>query len=100
MRIEVREEPITTLEEYASIPIAFEVDTILDIRLMGNGLGGVVLTDRPLGIPYVKDYDSINGEKPTQWAKRFDMSNWVSFAAWAGGLRVGGAVVAFSTPGL
>ena len=31
MRIEVREEPITTLEDYASIPIAFEVGSILDV---------------------------------------------------------------------
>jgi ribosomal protein S18 acetylase RimI-like enzyme len=100
MKIEIGEEPITTLEEYASIPIAFEVNSILDVRPRGNGLGEFVLTDRPLDIPYVKDYDSINGDEPAQWAMRFDISNWVLFTARAEGRRIGGAVVAFSTPSL
>ena len=89
-----------TLEEYASIPIAFEVGSILDVMTTANGLGEFVLTQRLLDVPYVKDYDSINEEEPAQWARRFDMSNWVLFAARAEGRRVGGAVVAFSTPGL
>ena len=75
MEIEVREEPLTTLEEYASISIAFKVGSMLDVGPMGDGLCEFVLTERPLDIPYVKDYDSINGEEPAQWAKRFDMSN-------------------------
>ena len=100
MRIEVREEPITTLDEYASIPIAFEVGSILDVRAMANGLGEFVLTEQPLDVPYVKDYDSINGEEPAQWPRRFDLSNWVLFVARSEGGRVGGAVVALSTPGL
>src|SRR5882672_953779 len=100
MRIEVREEPIITLDEYASIPIAFEVGSVLHVMATTNGLGEFVLTERPLEVPYVKDYDSINEEGPTQWARQFDMSNWVLFAARAEGRRVGGAVVAFGTPGL
>jgi ribosomal protein S18 acetylase RimI-like enzyme len=100
MLVEVREDPITTLEEYASIPIAFEISSILDVRATGSGLAEFLLTEQQLDVPYIKDYDSINGEQPSQWAKRFDLSNWVLFSAWANGLRVGGAVVAFSTPGL
>ena len=100
MKVEVREESVTTLEEYANIPIAFEVTSILDVGATGNVVGEFVLTERPLAAPYIKDYDSINGEKPTQWGRRFDLSNWGLFAAWAGGCRVGGAVVAFSTPGV
>jgi GNAT superfamily N-acetyltransferase len=100
MRIAVKEEPITTLEEYASIPIAFEVGSILDVMVTANGLGEFALKERPLDIPYIKDYDSANEEEPGRWATRFDMSNWVLFAARAEGRRVGGAVVAFSTPGL
>lgn len=100
MRVEVGEEPITILEEYASIPIAFEVGSILDVMITANGLGEFVLTERPLDVPYVKDYDSINEEQPAQWARRFDMSNWVLLVARAEGRRVGGAVVAFNTPGL
>ena len=100
MRVEVSEEPMTALEEYASIPIAFEVGSILDVRPAGNGPCEFVLTERHLDLPYVKDYDSINGEGPTQWARQFDLSSWGLFTARAGGRLVGGAVVAFSTPGL
>ena len=88
MRIEVSEEPITTLDEYASIPIAFEVGSILDVRTMANGLGEFVLTEQPLDVPYVKDYDSINDEEPAQWPRRFDMSNWVLLVARSEGGRV------------
>jgi GNAT superfamily N-acetyltransferase len=100
MRIEVREEPITTIDEYASIPIAFEVSSILHVMATANGPGEFVLTERPLDAPYIKDYDSINGEEPAQWARRFDLSNWVLFTARVEGDRIGGAVVAFNTPGL
>lgn len=65
-----------------------------------NGPGEFVLTERRLDVPYLKDYDSINGEEPAQWARRFDMSNWVLFTARVEGDRIGGAVVAFNTPGL
>jgi hypothetical protein len=81
MRVEVREESLMGLEEYASISIAFEVSSILDVRATGDGLDEFVLTERCLAVPYVKDYDSIKGEKPTQWERRFDMSNWVLFGA-------------------
>jgi GNAT superfamily N-acetyltransferase len=100
MRIEVRDEPITSLGEYASIPIAFEVGSILHVQASPNGLGEFLLTEQHLDSPYVKDYDSIDGEGPAQWARGFDMSNWALFAARAAGRRVGGAVVAFGTPGL
>src|SRR4030095_3717676 len=100
MRIEGIEEPITSLGEYASIPIAFEVGSILQVQASPNGLGEFLLTEQHLDAPYVKDYDSIDGEGPSQWAKGFDMSTWALFAARAAGRRVGGAAVAFGTPGL
>jgi GNAT superfamily N-acetyltransferase len=99
MKVEIKEEPVTSLEEYASIPIAFEVGSVLDVSATSNGLE-YKLTERRLDWPYIKDYDAIDGEHPSTWARRFDLSNWVLFAAWAEGRRVGGAVVAFSTPGL
>jgi GNAT superfamily N-acetyltransferase len=100
MRVEVIQEPITALEEYAGIPIAFEVELVLDVADPGNSLGEFVLTERRLDVPYVKDYDAINGENPAQWARRYDVSNWGLLAARVAGRRVGGAVVAFNTPGL
>lgn len=100
MRVEVIEEPITTLAEYTSVPIAFEVGRVFDIADPGKGVGEFILTERRLDVPYVKDYDAINGENPEQWARRFDVSNWGLFAARVVGRRIGGTVVAFNTPGL
>ena len=96
MRVEVVEEPITALEEYTGIPTAFEVALILDVVASCNGTGEFVLTERRVDVPYVKDYDAINGENPAQWATRFDVSNWALFAARVEGQRIGGAVVAFN----
>ena len=73
MKIAVREESITTLEEYASISIAFEVGSILDVIATANGLGEFVLTERSLDVPYVKDYDLIDGAEPFRWAMQFDL---------------------------
>jgi GNAT superfamily N-acetyltransferase len=100
MRVEVNEQPLTSLEEYADVPIAFEVSMVLDVAEQGEPLCEFVLTERRLDLPYVKNYDAIDGEQPHQWAKRFDISNWGVFMARVEGQRVGGAVVAFNTPGL
>jgi GNAT superfamily N-acetyltransferase len=100
MRVEVVEEPLTGLEQYGDISIAFEVSAVLEVAGPGAGLGGFVLTERGVDAPYVKDYDAVEGEEPARWAERFDVSNWGLLAARAGGRRVGGAVVAFDTPGL
>jgi GNAT superfamily N-acetyltransferase len=48
----------------------------------------------------VKDYDAIDGEGPATWARRFDLFNWGLLVARKDGLRVGGAVVAFNSPGV
>lgn len=100
MRIEVSEDTVTNFGDYASIPIAFEVSSVLDVTEACDGIRWFVLTERRLSTPYVKDYDAIEGEHPTRWPTRFDVSNWVVFTARTGGLRVGGAVVAFNTPHL
>ena len=100
MRFDVSTEPMWIPEEYASIPIAFEVSRVFDIADPHDGVGEFVLTERIVEVPYVKDYDAIDGGHPVQWAMRFDMSNWGLFAARKEGRLVGGAVVAFNTSGL
>jgi GNAT superfamily N-acetyltransferase len=100
MDIEISEEPMAALEEYARIPIAFEVGHVLDVAVRDNGFGGFALSERRLEVPYVKDYDAIQGEGPAQWARRFDLSNWGLLAAHLSGRRVGGAVLAFNTAGI
>jgi GNAT superfamily N-acetyltransferase len=97
MRIEVTQEPVAALAEYARIPIALEVGEVLDVSVPGDGLGGIVLARRGLDVPYVKDYDAVEGAHPTDWAGRFDLSRWGLFGARMEGRLVGGAAVALDT---
>jgi streptothricin acetyltransferase len=98
MQINMSEEPMAALGEYGRVPIAFEVDRVLDVAVRHDGLDGFVLSERRLEVPYIKDYDAIAGEGPSTWATRFDLSNWGLMTAHVEGQRVGGAVIAFNTP--
>ena len=100
MGIEIIEEPISAAAELARVSIAFEVESVFDVSARDGGLGGLVLSERRLDVPYVKDYDTVEGESPTQWAERFDVSNWGLIGTSSNGMRVGGAVVAFNTEGV
>src|SRR5438105_453489 len=86
------------LDSWRSLPIAFRVDHVLDVTARAGG--GFSLSARRLEIPHVKDYDVVDGEGPVHWTRRFDVSNWTLFTARVAGSRVGGATVAFNTPGL
>jgi GNAT superfamily N-acetyltransferase len=98
MRIDVAEESVTAVTEYALLPISFRVDQVLNVTARADG--GFALSARTLEIPYAKDYDAVDGEGPLHWMRRFDVSNWRLFTARVAGRRVGGATIAFDTPGL
>jgi GNAT superfamily N-acetyltransferase len=98
--MEIIEEPIIAAAELARVPIAFNVESVFDVVPRGGGLGGLILSERRVDVPYVKDYDAAEGEHPAQWAGRFDTSNWGLIGARSGGVRVGGAVIAFNTQGV
>lgn len=100
MDIDIREEPITTISEYAGVAIAFEIHSVLDIAVQDDGVAVAVLAERALEVPYVKDYDALRGQHPSNWATSFDLSNWGLLTARSSGRRVGGAVIAFNTPGV
>src|SRR5262245_8090624 len=100
MTIEVTEEPMTALPEYARVPIIFAIDSVLDVTSPDDGLGGYASSERRLDVPYEKDYDAIAGEGPLRWAQSFNLSNWALFMARRATRIVGGATVAFDTPGL
>ena len=91
---------VTTLEEYAAVPIAFVVDRVLHLTVAAGGLGGLSLTETAVTDPYVKDYDALGGAEPVRWLERFDTSNWGLIRGRRDGRLVGGAVVAFNTPGV
>ena len=97
MTIEVTEEPITALSEYARVPILFTVECVLDVTNPGDGPGGFALSERRLEVPYEKDYDAIPGEGPLQWPRRFNLSNWAFFMARCATRVVGGGRPSQST---
>jgi GNAT superfamily N-acetyltransferase len=98
--MEIRRESPSYLEEYARISIAFEVSRVLELSVRNDGLGGLALVERPLSPAFVKDYDAIPGNRPTDWECRFDLSNWGLLSARLGGECVGGTAIALKTPGL
>ena len=100
MPIEIIEESVTAagLARYSEISAAFQVESLLGLALIEDGLGGVEFTEIPVGEPWVKDYDE--REAPTEWVRRFDVSNWVLLTAYDSEERVGGAVIALDTPAL
>lgn len=100
MSVNVREDSISRLLELSAIPAAFVVDRVLDVSLVDDGFGGIVLSETPVEEPWIKDYDTIHGEGPDRWSERFDVTNWGLIAAYDGERRVGGAVVAFDTAGV
>ena len=100
MTIDVSEEPISAVAEYARIPIAFEVKEVLDVVADERDPTGFRLSERRVAMPYLKDYDAISQERPTEWAQRFDVSKWGLLVGRNDGQYLGGAAVAYDTPGL
>ena len=96
----IAEEPIARLGLHGEVPIGFLVEHVLDVSLVEGGLGGVMLSERAVEVPWLKDYDAIQGEGPTSWPGRFDVTSWGLISAHEAGERVGGAIVAFDTAGV
>ena len=98
IKIKIVEETADVLAEYEKVSIAFRVETAFRVELVENGLGGIRLFEEALEKPFVKDYDG--HEKPSDWATRFDLSNWGILSAFEGETRIGGAAIAWKTPEL
>jgi ribosomal protein S18 acetylase RimI-like enzyme len=87
-----------TLEKYSQIPISYEVQSILNVELIGDGLKGMVFQRQEVASSYIKNYDQ--QELPTSWPDKFDTSNWRLFLAFKDKKHVGGIIVAYKTPGV
>jgi ribosomal protein S18 acetylase RimI-like enzyme len=98
--LDIREEALTptALDKHATIRTAFVVDRILELTLIGGGLGGMSFAETAVTDPYVNDYDATDGAGPARWAERFDIKNWGLICARRDGALLGGAVIAFDTP--
>jgi len=79
---------------YDAIPTAYTVENVLRVDVLDGGLGGFRLVEEVLPAPYTKDYDRQSDDRPSAWAKEFDLSHWGIFLASDGGRQVGGAAVA------
>jgi GNAT superfamily N-acetyltransferase len=97
LEVEIREEPLDELGGYATITIAFEVRRVLDVS---GAEGAWTLTEREIEHPYIKNYDAVEAERPTSWARRFDISKWVMLVARHEDQPIGVAVIAMDTPHL
>lgn len=86
-----------SLEEYGRIPMAFDVKSIFKVGQ--NGDGSFTLTEVALDSPYIKDYD-VPDQRPTEWRRDFDLSNWGFFLCRLEGKVAGAAAVTFDTPGI
>src|SRR5690242_1678525 len=86
MTLDVVKEPMTGIADYAMVPIRFPGDRVLEVSPRVDG--GFDLSARRLEVPYVKDYDALDGEGPLQWAGRFDVTRWALFVARSSGRRV------------
>jgi GNAT superfamily N-acetyltransferase len=98
MKISIVEETPEVLPEYEKVSISFRVETYFRVELFTKGLQGIKLIEETAETPFLKDYDTIVVEKPTQWVKRFNIENWGILSAFVDGQRVGGAAIAWKTP--
>ncbi len=96
--IEIVIESAEALGAYASIPISFQIVELHDVDSPADSNASLPFETKPLGKAIDKDYDGLLANNPLDWPSRFDISEWVFFAAYRGGHRVGGAVVIRKSP--
>jgi GNAT superfamily N-acetyltransferase len=99
MQINICVDQSSVLSDYADIPIAFEIRHFLEVVPI-ESKSEFLLKERPVKIPFVKDYDAIPGAHPSEWAAQFDVSAWGFLSAQVSGNCVGRAAIATKTPSL
>ena len=92
-RIDVREETMASVEGYARISTAFRVARRLVIVGDPSAPTGVSIGEESVASPFIKDYDAVPDNRPSDWVRRFDTSRWRVFAAFVGDARIGGAIL-------
>ncbi len=95
--IKVVEVCIEQLPEFGRIPIRFDVKSVF--RVHGNDPRTASLVEEDADPPWSKDYDTVVGDRPSDWPKRWDISEWGLVAAYLEDQHAGGCVLALSTDG-
>jgi GNAT superfamily N-acetyltransferase len=92
---EIREVSFGEMAAYATIPNAFETQSVFDV--VAND-GGYQLGERSLPHPFRKDYDLV--ESPKGWYQFIDAATWTMIGAFDGDVWVGGAIGASDAQGV
>ena len=95
MVLRIAEVGVASLEEYGRVPIAFTSASRLDLDALAAGEWREI----PVAL-WTKDYDALPENAPSGLAARFDLTRWGVLAAFSEGAWVGGAIVAWDTPGV
>jgi GNAT superfamily N-acetyltransferase len=92
-------DPPDSLGVYASVPSAFEVRTVLDLSAGDlNATDPAAWVEQIVAPPYVKDYDAVPGNHPTDWRELLRGARSVQLGAHVGHQRLGGAVLLHDGP--
>ena len=97
MTVRIVERGPDSLETYAEVPIAFDVESRYQVEPIDRGLGGVRLVEEPVDPPTVKTFDEVPEGDPTNWPTLWDVSSWGFFLAMDGPRAVGAAAVVWDT---
>lgn len=81
-------------EKYDSIPMIVHVKSIFTLEKIQNGLGGILFKEVPVE-EYQKDYRVY--QKATEYAKKFDITNWAFFMAFDRNIPIGAATIVSKT---
>ena len=101
MAIEIKQVGLEALGRYGEIPIRLRVESVFRVVEVEGGLGGLRLIEEPLAAPYVKDYDKDDHpDGVMHWPQRFDVSTWLFLMVFDDERAIGGAAVAFRSPGI
>lgn len=96
MTLQVVARTAECLQDYAAVSIAFEVTEVIDLVALQPGVRSALKTRR-VAAPYIKDYDGIADNHPTQWRGRHRVDDWKIFTAHDSGRQIGGAIVVSDT---
>jgi GNAT superfamily N-acetyltransferase len=97
---QIRQINISEIDAYEKIPMSFRVDSVFDVEIVDQALGGFRLTERVVDEPWVKDYLAEGHTALPGWIDDFDGANWTFFLAEEDGHPIGGATAASRTPSM
>ena len=97
LKLEIVEKSRAFIEQYSTIPIAFDVRECLSAEVLADASNGTALRPSPVEGPNVKDYDALPGQRPADWPRRWNLDKWWFAAALDGERYVGAIAIVMDT---